>query len=247
MDTRYNRQENMPEWGSARQSLIRAGSVACIGAGGVKATLLMALVAAGIGKLRIIEPDMVELSNLNRQLLFRTPDIGKKKGRAALETLQLLNPEVQIEWVDEKVDPFNIADLLMGFDFIVEGGESPAGRNLVNEYCLQSKQPFVHASAQFNYGYVFSVIPMEKTSCFACFFPHDHTRIAHTGAVPVSVLSTSIAGSLGANEVLKWLSGHRSKMISNRRLCFSSLFLSQEFIYEAPAVRTDQCPICSKY
>lgn len=245
-DTRYNRQENMPEWGVERQAMVRKGSVVCIGAGGVKATLLMSLVAAGVGKLRIIEYDRIELSNLNRQLLFRTPDIGRKKGAVASRTLRSLNQEVEIEWVNEKVDGRNIWDLLSGFDFVVEGGNSPAGRNLVNVCCLESGQPFVHASAQFNYGYVFSVVPEQKTACFACFFSRDHTRTEHTGAVPVSVLSTSVAGSLGAAEVLKWLASYRDCMIVNRRLCFSSLMLSSEFTYEE-VLRNPQCPVCSRY
>ncbi len=244
-DTRYNRQEQMPEWGVARQLAIGRGSVVSIGAGGVKSTLLMSLVAAGIGRLRVVEFDKVELSNLNRQLLYRTPDIGRPKAEACKDALCALNPDVRIEVVQEKVVEGNIADLCEGFDFVIEGGEPPAGRNLVNEYCLSSEKPFVHASAQFNYGYVFSVVPTLKTACFACFFPEDHTRKEHTGAVPVSVLATSVAGSLGAAEVAKWFMGYQDNMLLNRRLCFSSLLLSGEFIIETQERRND-CPVCSK-
>lgn len=245
-DTRYNRQEQMPEWGKERQEKLKNARVAVIGAGGVKATLLMDLVAAGIGNIKIIEFDKVELSNLNRQLLFRTNDIGKSKGQCALETLRNLNNEINIELEEVKVTKENIDEVLEGWDFIVEGGQSPAGRNLVNEYCLKTKKPFTHASAQFSYGYVFSVIPNENTSCFACFFKNDHTREIHTGAVPVNVLATSIAGSLGAAEVFKWFLGYRDKMIVNKRLCFSSLLLSEEFEY-IKQERNEKCPICSKY
>lgn len=243
---RYNRQEQMPEWGRERQERLADARVAVIGAGGVKSTFLMALAAGGIGNIRIIEFDKVELSNLNRQILYRTSGIGQPKGRLALQTLADLNPEIDLELVEEKVQSDNISDLLSGWDFIVEGGDSPAGRNLVNEHCLSTKKPFVHASAQFSYGYVFSVIPDWQTACFACFFPEDHTRAIHTGAVPVNVLSTSIAGSLGATEVFKWFLGHQNNMIVNRRLCFSSLLLSEEFSYEFQSRRLD-CPVCSCY
>jgi adenylyltransferase/sulfurtransferase len=245
-NTRYNRQEQMPEWGTERQSALRKARVIVIGAGGVKSTLLMSLVAAGIGKLRIVEFDTVELSNLNRQILYRTQDIGSPKVDRCVKTLRDLNPEIEIEAISDKVTERNIADLCLDFDFVVEGGESPAGRNLINEYCLSSGKPFTHASAQFSYGYVFSVIPTLKTACFACFFPADHTRQEHTGAVPVNVLATSVAGSLGAAEVLKWFMGYQDTMLINRRLCFSSLLLSGEFSVEMQ-VRRPKCPVCSRY
>jgi adenylyltransferase/sulfurtransferase len=243
-DTRYNRQECMLEWGMRGQNKLAKAKVVVIGAGGVKSTLLLDLVAAGVGTIRIIEFDKVEKSNLNRQLLYRTSDIGNPKGKAAIDTLHALNPEIQIEWVAEKVEPHNARSLLGGYDFVVEGGDSPAGRNLVNRTCLAENLPYVHASAQFSYGYVFSVIPGWQTACFACFFPTDHTRATHTGPVPVNALSTSVAGSLGAAEVIKWLLGHHESMTVNRRLCFSSLLLSAEFTYENQPRLLD-CPVCS--
>ncbi len=245
-DERYNRQHVMPEWGPERQLLVSKARVAVIGAGGVKSTLLMSLAAAGVGFLRIIEFDRVELSNLNRQILYQTSDIGHKKVTRCTSTLHDLNPEIVIEGVDAKVDERNIARLCDDVDFVVEGGDSPRGRNLVNEYCLSARKPFTHASAQFNYGYVFTVIPAEKTACFACFFPADHTRSIHTGPVPVSVLSTSVAGSLGATEVLKWFTGHRDSLYVNKRLCFSSLLLSGEFTIERQP-RRPTCPVCSHH
>jgi adenylyltransferase/sulfurtransferase len=245
-NTRYNRQENMPEWGPDRQRNLKKARVAVIGSGGVKTTLLTALAAGGIGYIRIIEFDKVELSNLNRQTLFIEKNIGKPKGLIASKTLAELNPEINIEWINQRITKKNIEKYLDTCDFIVEGGESPAARNLVNEYCLKFKKPFVHASAQFNYGYAFSVIPDERTACFACFFPNDHTRKISTGAVPVSVLSTQIAGTLGAAEVFKWFLGYKNKMIVNRRLCFSSLLLSENFEY-LQQKRRPNCPICRKY
>ncbi len=245
-DQRYNRQVQMPEWGSDRQGALEKARVVVIGAGGVKSTLLMSLAAAGVGVIRVIEFDTVELSNLNRQLLYRTMDIGRPKVLACKETLDSLNPDIKIEAIREKVSERNISDLCGDFDFVVEGGDSPWGRNLVNDFCLSTLKPFTHASAQFNYGYVFSVIPSLKTACFACFFPSDHTRRDHTGPVPVSVLPTSIAGTLGAAEVLKWFMGHRDKMYVNRRLCFSSLLLSGEFTVEMRE-RNPDCPVCSAH
>ncbi len=243
---RYNRQEQMPEWGADRQKMLQNAKVVVIGAGGVKSTLLMSLAASGIGRLRIIEFDKVELSNLNRQILYKTKDVTRPKVEACRDMLSGINPEIHIEAINEKVDKHNISNFCDEFDFVVEGGESPAGRNLVNEYCLSSGKPFTHASAQFSYGYVFSVAPALKTACFACFFPTDHTRQEHTGPVPVNVLATSVAGSLGAAEVLKWFMGYRDSMFLNKRLCFSSLLLSGEFALETQE-RIPDCPVCSRY
>lgn len=236
----------MPEWGSNRQNLLKDAKVAVIGAGGVKSTLLMALCAGGIGSIRIIEFDNVELSNLNRQILYRTSDIGHSKGQAALKTLQDLNSDINIELVEEKVTELNIDKLLKGWDFIVEGGDSPHARNVVNEYCLKNNKPMLHCSAQFSYGYIFSLIPEKQTACFACVFPNDYTRRESTGAVPVNVLSTSIAGSLGAAEVFKWFLGYKENMIVNKMFYFNSLLLNTSF--EADSYpRLKNCSVCSKY
>jgi molybdopterin/thiamine biosynthesis adenylyltransferase len=243
-DSRYNRQLMMPEWGDARQQKLTDSRVCVIGSGGVKTTFLTALAAAGVGTIRIVEFDAIELSNLNRQTLFTTADIGKPKGQVAQARLQALNPDIDIEWINEKVTPETIDRLLSGFDIIVEGGDSPSGRNLVNEYCLKTQLPYVHASAQFNYGYCFTVVPAWKTACFACYFPTDHTRVVSTGAVPVNVLATQISGSLGANEVIKYLVGYHDTLMVNRKMRFSSLFLSEEFGVEKQA-RRKRCPVCA--
>jgi len=244
-DARYNRQENMPEWGEDRQKRLRTASVAVIGAGGVKSTLLMALAAGGIGRIGVVEFDTVELSNLNRQILYRTSDIGMLKGVAAHKTLSDLNPEITIDLIEKKITKNNIDEVLDEYELIVEGGESPDGRNTVNEYCLRQGKPMVHASAQFSYGYVFSMIPAKKSACFACLFPDDHSRVEHTGPVPVNVLSTSLAGSLGAAEVFKWFLGYQDAMYFNKRMTFSSLLLSGVFNVDEVARRED-CEYCSR-
>ncbi len=245
-NTRYNRQEQMPEWGILRQRKLASAKVACIGSGGVKSTLLMALAAAGIGYIKIIEFDNVELSNLNRQTLFNNKQIGLPKGKCAIKLLKSINPDIKTIWLNEKVTEQNIDSLLEDCELIVEGGESPNNRNLVNEYCLKTNKPMVHASAQFSYGYVFSMLPEKKSACFACLFPTDYSRKKHTGAVPVWVVPVQIAGSLGANEVIKYFLGYKDKMIVNKQLAFSSLLLSQCFEY-LKIPRKKDCPVCSKY
>ena len=141
-NTRYNRQIQMREWGLKEQNKISKAKVVVIGAGGVKSSLLYALTCAGVGYIRIIDFDKVELSNLNRQFLYTTKDIGKYKATESVKKLRFLNPDIIIEPIIKKLTAKNIHSLLKDFDFVVEGGDSPYGRNLVNEYCLAQKKTF---------------------------------------------------------------------------------------------------------
>jgi len=242
-NTRYNRQLMMPEWGAEGQKRVAQATVGVVGAGGVKSTLLMALAACGVGSIRFCEFDQVEVSNLNRQCLYSTGDIGIPKGLAAQKFLRQLNPEVCIEWRDARITSDNIDEHFAAVDIVVEGGDSPLNRNAVNDYCLRASKPMVHASAQYSYGYVCSVCPDACTACLACFFPDEIQRGESTGPVPVNVLSVQLAGTLGAAEVLKWILGYRDQMYVNGRFCFSSLLLSGCFEMR-PQVRRPDCPIC---
>jgi molybdopterin/thiamine biosynthesis adenylyltransferase len=236
-DTRYNRQEMMPQLGSEGQELLNKSRIAVIGAGGVKSPMLYYLTAGGLGTLRIIDFDRVELSNLNRQILFTADDVGKNKAETAKRRLERLNDEVTIEAIPERVDVGNINRLLEGFDIIIEGGESTAGRVLVNDYCLRAGVPMVHASAQYNYGYVLTVLP-HQTACFVCAFPD--LPEGHGGSVPVLGIATGIAGCIGAGEVIKLVTGV-GKPLANGYLAFSAFQGSFDFI---PVERQRNCPSC---
>lgn len=237
VDTRYNRQELMPQLGRDGQELLRRARVVSIGAGGVKSPLLYYLVAAGIGTLRIIDFDRVELSNLNRQILYTMGDLGKNKATVARARLLSLNDEVTVEAIDARVDETNITELTGGFDIVIEGGDSLTGRLLVNDHCLRTEVPMVHASAQYNYGYVLTVLP-GQTACFLCAFP-DLPR-GHGGSVPVLGVATGIAGCLGAAEVIKLATGV-GRPIVDGYLTFSAFPGSFDLV---PAPRLHDCPAC---
>ncbi|ACY97688.1 MULTISPECIES: HesA/MoeB/ThiF family protein [Thermomonospora] len=238
-DTRYNRQELMPQIGPEGQKKLAEAHVVSIGAGGVKSSLLYYLVAAGVGRIRIIDFDRVELSNLNRQILYTRADIGRNKALAAADRLRRLNDEIDIEAVDSRVDEGNIAELTGGFDVIVEGGDSLAARLLVNDHCLRSRTPMVHASAQYNYGYVLT-LPPGRTACFQCAFP-DLPR-GHGGSVPVLGVATGIAGCLGAAEVIKIITG-AGRPIVNGYLTCSAFQGAFQFV---PAARRPGCAACGE-
>jgi adenylyltransferase/sulfurtransferase len=227
----------MPQLGPEAQQRLRAARVAVIGAGGVKSPLLYYVAASGIGTLRIIDFDRVELSNLNRQILFTVDDIGRNKAESARDRLSRLNDEITIEAVPERVDESSIDGLLNGFDIVVEGGDSLAGRLLVNDYCTRVGPPMVHASAQYGYGYVLTYLP-GKTSCFLCAFPD--LPEGHGGSVPVWGVATGIAGSLGAGEVVK-LAADAGNPITGGYLAFSAFQGKFDFI---PVERKTACPSC---
>lgn len=236
-DTRYNRQELMPQVGAEGQKRLHDARVVAIGAGGVKSSMLYHLVAAGVGSLRIIDFDRVELSNLNRQILYTIDDIGKNKASAARERLVRLNDEISIEAVDERVNDSNIAELTGNFDVIVEGGDSLAGRLLVNGHCVQTSTPMVHASAQYNYGYVLTVLP-GSTACFVCAFPDLPQD--HGGSVPVFGVATGMAGCLGAGEVVKLIT-RVGRPIVDGYLTFSAF---QGTFDRIPIPRDPNCRAC---
>jgi molybdopterin/thiamine biosynthesis adenylyltransferase len=236
-DTRYNRQELMPQLGRQGQERLRRTRVVSIGAGGVKSSLLYYLVAAGIGTLRVIDFDRVELSNLNRQILYTGDDLGRNKAIAARERLARLNDDVSIEAIDERVNEGNISQLTDGFDVVIEGGDSLAGRLLVNDHCLLRDVPMVHASAQYNYGYVLTVLP-GRTACFLCAFPD--LPAGHGGSVPVLGVAAGIAGCLGAAEVIK-LAAEVGRPVVDGYLTFSAFPGSFDFI---PTPRRPDCASC---
>ncbi len=237
-NTRYNRQELMPQLGPQAQQRLAQARVVSIGAGGVKSPLLYYLSAAGVGHLTIIDFDHVELSNLNRQILYTEADIGRNKAEAACDRLGQLNSEITLQAIDARVDEHTIDDLLGGHEIIIEGGDSLGGRLLCNDYCIRTRTPLVHASAQYGYGYVLTTLPGE-TACFLCVFPD--LPAGDGGSVPVYGVSTGIAGSLGAGEVIKLIT-QTGELLSDGYLTFSVISGRWDFI---PAPRDPACSACS--
>lgn len=202
VDSRYNRQTLVPLFGHRGQDRLARSSVVVVGAGGVKSSLLFTLVAAGVGRVRIIDFDRVELSNLNRQILYNNSDIGEYKSIAAARKLIDINPEINIEPIVDRLDNSNFDFLLEGFSLIFEGGESADDRRQFNRKCLEHGWPYVHASAQYNYSYIFPVVP-KVSGCFECMF--DDLPVAEAGPVPVLGTATLMAGSLAASESIAYL------------------------------------------
>lgn len=229
----------MPQIGDEGQKLLNNFSVVSVGAGGVKSPLLYYLAAAGVGKIKIIDFDKVDLSNLNRQILYNMDDIGEYKAVVATKKLQQLNPEIKIESSIKKVDPDNIEELLEGYDVILEGGDGPEQRMMVNKFAVENDIPMVHVSAQYGYGYAFTRLN-HSDPCLHCAFPD--LPESRKGPVAVFGVATGIAGVMGAGEVIK-IALHKGELARGYMLS-SSVF--QNDFYKLPVEKDPNCPVCGK-
>lgn len=229
----------MPQIGEHGQERIAEASVVTVGAGGVKSPLLYYLAAAGVGHIHIVDFDDIELSNLNRQILYRTHDIGRKKAEAAAEELRELNPTIKVTYDLEKVTDKNIDRLLGGYSVILEGGDGPEQRLLCNSFALRTLTPMVHVSAQFGYGYVYTMLNGEDP-CLQCVYPD--LPESRKGPVPVWGVATGLAGVLGANEVLKVILG-KGDLARGYLHSFSNF--QNDFI-KIPIDKREECPACRR-
>ena len=174
---RYARQLVLPEWGAAAQLALAEASVLVIGAGALGSPVAMYLAGAGVGRLGIVDDDAVELSNLHRQLLHFTPDVGVPKAESAAAKLRFLNPDVVVEPYQTRVDAANAAAVVEGQDLVVDCSDAFATRYAVNAACCAAGVPLVEAGVLGMSGLVMSVKP-GRTACYRCAFPHRAGRRA---------------------------------------------------------------------
>lgn len=152
--SRYNRQMMISEFGEEAQKKLAASSVALVGVGGVGSPAALYLAASGIGKIALIDEDVVELHNLQRQVLYREPEIGEQKASLAQKTLQLLNSDIEIVNHPCRITEENAEDLLSGYDFVLEGSDNFPTRFVVNDACVALNIPFMSVSVDRFYGQV---------------------------------------------------------------------------------------------
>ena len=177
---RYARHISLPSFGVEGQKKLRESSVLCIGAGGLGSPCTMYLAAAGIGKLGIIDMDVVDESNIQRQILHGSNDIGAKKIDSAKETLQEINPYVKLELYDEAFDENNAELIAKNYDIIIDGTDNFPSRYLVNDTSVLLGIPYVYGSIFRFEGQVTVFSPSDGGPCYRCLFPDPPAK----GAVP---------------------------------------------------------------
>jgi molybdopterin/thiamine biosynthesis adenylyltransferase/rhodanese-related sulfurtransferase len=241
---RYQRHFSLAEIGSSGQVKIKNSKVLCVGAGGLGSTVLYYLAAAGVGTIGIIDGDRVELSNLQRQILYTTVDIGQSKAEQAQKRLQALNPECTIYSYPTRLSVDNAFELIAQYDLVVDATDNFETRYLVNDVCCHLKKPDIFAGILRFQGQC-SVFGLENGPCYRCFYPappppHLAPNCSEAGVVGVL---PGIMGCMQAMEALKLIVS-MGKPLSGRVLNFDALN-SQWTDYQLPI--HPQCPICSEH
>jgi len=240
---RYSRHLIMPEVGMEGQAKLKKASVLMVGAGGLGAPLGMYLAAAGIGRLGIVDFDVVDHSNLQRQVTFGTKDVGRKKLDAATERLSDINPHVNIEPHEARLSSANALDLFHDYEIIVDGTDNFPTRYLVNDACVLLQKPNVYGSI-FRFEGQVSVFDAKKGPCYRCLYPEPPPPGLVPSCAEGGVLGVlpGIVGSLQALEVIKLVLGAGDSMIG-RLLVFDALAMR---FRELRQRKDPECPLCSE-
>jgi adenylyltransferase/sulfurtransferase len=237
---RYSRQLVLPEWGAAAQLALSEASVLIIGAGALGSPVAMYLAGAGTGRIGLVDDDAVELSNLHRQLLHFTPDLGVAKAESAAAKLRFLNPDVLVEPYQMRVDAENAGALVEGQELVVDCSDSFTTRYAVNAACCAARVPLVEAGVLGMAGIVMSIKP-GRTACYRCAFPAapaDAPRCADAGVLGPAA---GVVGSLQALEAMKLLTGMAPAIADG----FLQVDLATAEFLRVKASRREDCPDCA--
>jgi len=232
---RYNRQIMIDGFGEEGQEKLKRARVFIAGVGGLSATASTYLAAAGVGVIRIVDHERVELSNLNRQVLHWETDIGRRKVDSATEKLKKLNQGVAIEAVAETITEANISQLVAGFDLIVDAMDNLPTRYLLNKAAIEKNIPFFHGAIYGFEGRAMTIIPGE-TACLRCVY----RGIIPKEKFPVIGVTPAVIGCIQATEVIKYIVGI-GKLLTNRLLIYDGLSMKfSEFMVK----KDPNCEYC---
>ncbi|MEA2369236.1 MAG: molybdopterin-synthase adenylyltransferase [Thermoleophilaceae bacterium] len=203
---RYSRQLVLPEWSGAAQERLRGSSVIVVGAGALGSPVATYLAAAGVGQIGVVDHDVVELSNLHRQPLHFTPDLGLPKASNAVVKLSALNPEVQVDQYPVYLEHANAEAIVMGADLVVDCSDSFETRYVVNDACCAQGVALVEAGVLGFGGLVMSIRPGES-ACYRCAFPTQPVDAPSCREAGVLGAMAGVVGSIQALEAIKLLAG----------------------------------------
>jgi len=234
---RYDRQIMIGKIGNPGQEKLKQARVFVAGAGGLGSPISIYLAAAGVGSIRIVDDDRVELHNLNRQVLHWNDDIGAKKVESARAKIGALNPAVQVETVCDTITAENVADLVGGCDLIVDAVDNLPTRYLLNKTALEKGIPFFHGAVSGFEGRAMSIIP-GKTACLRCLYrgPVPEEKFPVIGVAP------AVIGSIQAAEAIKYIIGI-GDLLENRMLAYDGLSMT---FTEFKIRKNPKCDHCSE-
>jgi molybdopterin/thiamine biosynthesis adenylyltransferase len=230
---RYKRQILL--FGDEGQERLKKAHIFIAGAGGLGSPISIYLAVAGIGTITLVDKDVVELTNLNRQILHYDRDIGRKKTVSAEEKLREINPDIVVNVIDTTIDETNVDRLVGRAEGIVDAMDNYPIRYLLNETAVRKKIPFFHGAIRGLYGQATTIVP-GVTPCLACIFPKAPPK----EVFPVVGVTPGLIGMVQATEVLKYLI-HDGRLLTNRLLIWDGLESHAE---EIAVERNPACPVC---
>ena len=238
---RYSRHLLIPEVGLAGQERLSRGRVLVVGAGGLGSPVLAYLAAAGVGRIIVIDDDTVDVTNLQRQILYDTSDVGASKAQRAADRLRALNPQIAVDALPIRFDAANARELVRLVDVVVDGSDTFATRYLVNDACVLERKPDVHGSI-FRFDGQVSVFGVPGSPCYRCLYPEpppEHLVPSCSEGGVLGVLA-GMVGSFQANEAIKLLLGIGTPLIGRLLLIDALEARVREFALE----RDPACPLC---
>ncbi len=241
---RYSRHILLNEVGGKGQKKLLAGKVLVVGTGGLGSPSAFYLAAAGVGTIGLVDFDNVELSNLQRQILHSTKDIGRAKTTSAKEKLQNLNGDINVIEYKERLTSANILDVIKEYDIVIDGSDNFPTRYLVNDACVMANKPLSHAGIFKFDGQATTIIP-KKGPCYRCLFPEPPPPGAVPSCQEAGILGV-VAGTLGviqATEVLKYLLSIGDLLVG-KLLTYNALKMNFRTI-KIP--RNPKCPVCGDH
>ncbi len=240
-EQRYSRHLSLEEVGELGQARLTQARVLVIGVGGLGCPLSLYLAASGVGTIGLIDPDRVALSNLNRQILFETADIGRLKTEAAADRLEEFNPEIQTELHPFKLNNPNAEEIISQYDLVADGSDNPETRYLVNAICVKLKKPLISAAIHGWEGQLYRFDTANNSACYQCLYP-DSPLKGETPTCAESGVLSPLAGMMGswqAAETIKQILGigkvgefHRIDLMAGQSK-------------QATIQKDSACPVCS--
>ncbi len=237
---RYARHILLPEVGGVGQEKLLASKVLIVGAGGLGCPAALYLAAAGVGQIGLVDFDEVDLTNLQRQILYHTEDIGKPKANTAVSKLETLNPDVTLKAYPEKLTATNAEEIFSDYDLIIDGTDNFDTRYLVNDICVKLKKPNVFGSVLGFEGQASVFMP--DGPCYRCVFstPPPEGAVPRCAEAGVIGVATGLVGLIQASEAIKTLL-NIGESLSNRLLLIDALHMSFD---EVHIEKHADCPTC---
>lgn len=233
---RYSRQMIIGDWGEAAQQKLTHSRVGILGAGGLGSPVSLYLAAAGIGSLLVCDYQRLEISNLNRQILYTEENLGEVKAELAARRLTELNTDIEVAFRSVKIDDENIAGIFADCDLVIDCLDNFETRLVLNRFCWEKRIPLLHAGISEYYGQLYLMLPPE-TACLACLLPEPEQG---RPPEPVCGATAGVIGSLQAMVAIKYLAG----VGTTQSGVLSVVDLNSLGLDSMPVSPRDNCPVC---